>query len=65
MNDRINKQTNRDHNFIFIYLSLLSLSVCLYVCVIITQEPLDRFASNFDLGTREIHGNVLILVLGF
>ena len=31
--------------------------------LIITQEPLDRFASKFDWGTRENHGNVLSLVL--
>ena len=40
-------------------------SVCLFVCQIITQEPLDRFALNFDWGTRETHGNVLNLVLRF
>ena len=33
----------------------------LFVCPIITQEPLDRFASNFDLGTQETHRNVLSL----
>ena len=32
---------------------------------IITNVPLDRFASNFDLGTREHHGNILCLVLRF
>ena len=32
---------------------------------IITQELLVRFASNFDSGTRESHGNVLSLVLRF
>jgi len=26
------------------------ISVCLFVCPIITQEPLNRFASNFDWG---------------
>ena len=31
--------------------------------LIITQEPLDRFASKFDLGTQENHVNVLSLVL--
>ena len=35
------------------------ISFCLFVCPKMTLEPLDRFASNFDLGTREIHGNVL------
>ena len=29
------------------------LSACLFVCPIITQEPLNRFASNFDWGNRE------------
>ena len=33
--------------------------------LIITQKPLDRFASNFDWGTRETHRNVLNLVLRF
>ena len=30
-------------------------------CLIITQKPLDRLASNFDWGTRETHGNVLTI----
>ena len=38
------------------------LSGCLFVCPIITQEPLDWLASNFDWRTRETHGNVLSLV---
>ena len=44
---------------------LKSLFVCLFVFPIITQEPLDRFASNFDWGSPEAHGNVLSLVLRF
>ena len=28
----------------------------MFVCPIITHEPLDQFASNFDWGTRENHG---------
>ena len=39
------------------------ISVCLFVCPIITQEPLNRFASNLYWGTWESHGNVLILGL--
>ena len=39
------------------------ISVCLVGCSIITQEPLDRFASNLE--TRETYGNVLSLVLRF
>ena len=38
------------------------ISVCLsvlFVWPIMTREPMDRFASNFDLGTRESHMNVL------
>ena len=35
---------------------------CLFECPIISQQPLVRFASNFDWGTRENHGNVLSLV---
>ena len=38
------------------------ISVCLFVCPIITQEPLDQFAANFDLGTRYAYGKVLGLV---
>ena len=35
----------------------------LFVCPIITHEPLNRFVSNLDWGTRENHGNVLSLVI--
>ena len=35
------------------------ISVCLFVCPIITHEPLDQFASHSHEGTRENHGNVL------
>ena len=46
------------------YIKLWSLFVCLFFyCPIITQEPLHRFASNFDWGTGEPHGNVPSLVL--
>ena len=41
-----------------IYMYKVVISVCLFVCPIINQEPLDRFASNFDWGTRESHENV-------
>ena len=49
---------------IYIYKAVISvfLFACLFVCPIITQKPLDRFASNFDWGTRKTHGNVLNLV---
>ena len=36
----------------FIYIHKVVISVCLFVCPIITQKPLDRFASSFDWGTR-------------
>jgi len=39
-----------------------ALSVYLFVCPIITQEPLDRFVSNFGWGTGGSQGNVLSLV---
>ena len=48
---------------IYTYIKLLSLIVCLFVCPIITQEPLDRLISNFDWETLETHGNVLSLGL--
>ena len=37
-------------------------NLCLVIYPIITQEPLDRFASNFDWGTRKNHGNVFSLL---
>ena len=47
---------------------MLGSQACMYInfealpaCPIINQEPLDRFASKFDCGTRENHGNVLSL----
>ena len=45
--------------YIDIQSSNLCLSVCLFVCSIITLELLDRFVTNFDCGTWENHGNVL------
>ena len=39
-------------NKIYIQSCYLCLSVCLFVCPIITHKPLDRFASNFVWGTR-------------
>ena len=35
----------------------MSLYNCLFICPIITQAPLDRFASNIDWGNRETHMN--------
>ena len=35
-----------------IYIYKVVISVSLFVCPIITREPLDRFALNFDLETR-------------
>ena len=43
----------------------LCLPVCLFVCSIITPEPLYRFVSNFVCGNRETHGNVFSLILIF
>ena len=37
--------------------------VCMFVCPIISHEPLNGFASNFDWRTRENHGNVPSLLL--
>ena len=36
----------------------------MFGCPIITQEPRDIFASNFDWVSWETHANVLSLVLG-
>ena len=41
---------------------LQSTSVCLNDCLIITQEPLDRFPLNFDWVSWKTHGNVPKLV---
>jgi len=40
------------------------ISVCLFVYPIITQEPLDWFALNFDYGTRESQGNEILSWVG-
>ena len=48
-----------------IYVYKVVISVWVFVCTIITQEHVDRFVPNFDLGTRETHGNILSLVLRF
>ena len=53
------------HFGLYIYLFCNLCSVCLFVCLIITQEPLDQLASNFVWGTPENHGNVLSFVLLF
>jgi len=37
----------------------------IYGCPIITHEPLDKFALNFDWGNQENHGNDLGLVFKF
>jgi len=52
---------NKVSIFIGIYKYKVVISVCLFVCPIIAHEPFARFVSNFDWGTREIHGNVLSL----
>ena len=49
----------------FAYIHKVIISVCLFVCPYIMQEPLDRNASNFDWGPRENHENFLSLVLRF
>ena len=38
------------YEILFIYKDVIS--VCFFVCPIITKKSLDRFASNLDLGTR-------------
>ena len=40
-----------------IFLNKVVISVCLFVCPILTHEPLDWFDSEFDCGTRENYGN--------
>jgi len=39
-------QTHRDNYFMYVYIDKGVNSVCLFWCPIITQEPLDRLASN-------------------
>ena len=48
-----------------IYIYKVIISVRLFVCPILTQEPLDRFAAHLDWGTRKIHGNALSLILNW
>ncbi len=45
------KHNNKLGNFKLIYTYKIVISVCLYGCPITAQEPLDRFALNFDWGT--------------
>ena len=35
-----------------IYIYTVVITVCLFVCPIITREPFDQFASNFDWGGK-------------
>ena len=49
-----NNQTNSRAKYIYLYIYKVVVSVCLFACPIITQEPLDRFG----WGNRESHGNV-------
>ena len=37
---------------VHIYIKLKFLFIRLFICPTLTHEPLGRFASNFDLGTR-------------
>ena len=49
---------------IYIYKVVISvLSLCLFVCPIITQKLIERFASNFYWGTQKTNGIVFSLVL--
>ena len=48
-----------------VYLYTNKIVISLFLCPIITQEPLDRFDWNFDWVNRETHGDVLSLVLRF
>ena len=70
LNAPFNIKIGRIYIYIYIYIykvliSFVCLSFCLFIFPIITQEPVARFASNFDWGTRETHGNVRSLVLRF
>ena len=47
--------------FAYVYIFKVLISVCLFVCPIITLEPLYWYVSNFDWGSRENHRNVLSL----
>ena len=59
----LNISSNECSLFTSIYKVVIYL--CLFVCPIITHEPLYQFVSSFDWGTKENHGNVLRLVLRF
>ena len=49
-------------NFYKSIICILCLGVCLFVCPIITHEPLDRTVSSFDWGTRENYVKVLTVL---
>ena len=55
----------KSYMFSIIYIYKVVIGVCLFVCQIITQKLLNRFASSFDLGPQANHGNVLNLILRF
>ena len=57
--------SGNEQNFLISAFSIYNYNVVISVCPIITQKSLYRFASNFDWGPRETHGNVLSLVLRF
>ena len=48
---KIDYQQNSFYHDSSLYIKEESLVVCLFVGLTITEEPLDRFASNFDCGT--------------
>ena len=62
-NKQTNRQTDTKTDKPNLYIDRVVISVRLFVCPIITQEPLERFALNFDKGILESHGNVLSFVL--
>ena len=50
--------------YTYIYLDIHKVLIFVFL-YIITQKPFDRFATNFDWGTRENHRNFLSLELTF
>ena len=48
---RVNSETDNGQRWVpkLVYIYKVVISVRMFVCPIITQDPLDRFASNFEL----------------
>ena len=60
-----NKQTNKQTDKTNLYIDKVVISVCLFVCPIITHKPLDRVASNLNSRESEECTNFGLNWVGF